>query len=215
MTANKQLLSSTARRCSTPRGQVGCSCASRRGGGRGAGDPGDGGEPRRPHRARARDRQRHHQLHPHRDGAHRRQLRRGARGRAAARLRGGRSDRGRDRQGRRGEDGDPRRLAFNAAVRPRPGELRGHRAPHRGRHRLREGAGPVAQADRLGRADRRRHRRARVPGLPVRGPPAGVGQRRVQRGHDRVARDHRDHPRARAPAASRPRAPCWATWSRR
>ena len=38
---------------------------------------------RRPHRARPRDRQRHHQLHPHRDGAHRRDLR----GRARARRR--------------------------------------------------------------------------------------------------------------------------------
>ena len=63
------------------------------------------------------------------------------------------------------------RLAFNGGQ-PRSGELRGHRAPHRGRHRLREGAGPVAQADRLGRADRRRDRRARVPRVPVRGPPS-------------------------------------------
>ena len=40
------------------------------------------------------------------------------------------------------------RLAFNAAVQPRPGELRGHRAAHRRRHRLRQGARPLAQAGR-------------------------------------------------------------------
>ena len=42
-------------------------------------------------------------------------------------------------------------------------------------------------------AHRQRHRGARAPRLPVRGPPAGVGQRRLQRGDDRVARHHRDH----------------------
>ena len=54
------------------------------------------------------------------------------------------------------------RLAFNAAGAARPGELRGHRAAHRRRHRVREGARPVAEADRLGRADRQRRGRARV-----------------------------------------------------
>ena len=47
----------------------------------------------------------------------------------------------------------------------------------------------VGTAERIGE----RHRRARLPGVPLRRPPAGVGQRLVQRGHDRVAGHHRDH----------------------
>ena len=44
------------------------------------------------------------------------------------------------------------------------------------------------------------------------GPPAGERQRLVQRRHDRVRRDHRDHAvRPRARAARRPPARCWAT----
>ena len=148
----------------------------------------------RPHRARARHRERHHQLHPQRDGAHRRLLRgRPARG-PGARLRGGRPDRGRDRQGRRGQDGDPRAAGLQRRRAPRRGELRGHRADHRGRHRLRQGARAVAQADRLGGAHRQRDRGARPPGVPLRGPPARLRERRLQRGHDRVAGHHGDHP---------------------
>ena len=48
----------------------------------------------------------------------------------------------------------------------------------------------IGSAERIGR----RRGRARVPRLPVRRPPARVGERRVQRGDDRVAGDHRDHP---------------------
>ena len=84
------------------------------------------------------------------------------------------------------------RLAFNAAVRLDQVSYEGiERLPPTTSNTRR--ARPVAQADRLRRAHRRRHRRACVSGLPVRGPPARVGQRGVQRGHDRVARDHRDH----------------------
>ena len=46
--------------------------------------------------------------------------------------------------------------------------------------------------------------------------PLASRERRLQRGHDRVAGDHRDHAAAApARAASRPRAPCSATSSRR
>ena len=55
-----------------------------------------------------------------------------------------------------------------------------------------------------------------LPGVPLRRPPAGVRERRVQRGDDRVAGDHGDHPlRPRRRAAPRPPPPCSATWSRR
>ena len=64
-------------------------------------------------------------------------LRGGARAGAGARLRRGRPDRGRHRQGRRGQDGDPRPAGLLDPGAPRPGRLRGHRAHHRRRHRLR------------------------------------------------------------------------------
>src|SRR5215207_3297572 len=83
---------------------------------------------------------------------------------------------------------------FQRSRAARPGELRGHRAADRRRHRLREGARPVAEADRLSRADRQRRGGARLSGLSVRGPPARVRERRLQRSHDRVPGDHRDHP---------------------
>ena len=42
--------------------------------------------------------------------------------------------------------------------------------------------------------------------------PLASRERRLQRGHDRVAGDHRDHPlRPGRRAASRPPARCWAT----
>ena len=60
------------------------------------------------------------------------------------------------------------------------------------------------------------HRGARAPGVPLRRPSAGERQRPVQRRHDRVAGDHRDHAvRARAPAARRRRARSSATSSAR
>ena len=108
------------------------------------------------------------------------------------------------------------RLAFDTPVHLDAGALRGHRAHHRRRHGVRARARPRAEADRHGRARRRRPERARAPGVPLRRPPAGVGQRPVQRRDDRVRGDHRDHAvRARAPAARRRRARCSATSSAR
>ena len=87
-----------------------------------------------------------------------RHLRGGAGRGAAARLRGGRPDRRRHRQGRRRQDGDPRPAGVRHAGAPRPGALRGHRAHHRRRHGLRARARPRPEADRHRRARRRRHR---------------------------------------------------------
>ena len=96
------------------------------------------------------------------DGHH---LRRGARPGAGARLRRGRPDRRRHRQGRGGQDGDPRAAGVLDARAPRPGPLRGHRADHRRRHGLRARPRPRAEAD--------RHRRARsAAGINVRVHPA-------------------------------------------
>jgi hypothetical protein len=94
-------------------------------------DPADQGSPRVARRderpSRARNRQRDDQLHPHAHGG-RRRLRPGLGGGAAARLRGGRSDRRRLGGGRGGEDGDPGHRCFRRPRRPRGRALRGHRA---------------------------------------------------------------------------------------
>ena len=103
-----------------------------RGGRRRAGHPRAAGVARRRARgAHPRHRQRHDELHPHRDGARRAVLRGRARAGAGARLRRGRPDRRRHRPRRRGEDGDPRPARVRHAGPPRPGPLRGHRAHHR------------------------------------------------------------------------------------
>ena len=106
--------------------------AALRGGGRG-GDPDRADDPGglRGDRDREglRDRQRHHQLHPQRDGLDRGRLRRRARPRPGAGLCGGRPDRRRLRRRRGGEDGDPR-----AARLPHPGDAR-RRSPTRGSRR--------------------------------------------------------------------------------
>ena len=149
-------------------------------------------------------------------GRDRRVLRRRAGRGPGAGLRRGRPHRGRQRQGRGGQDGDPRAAGLQHAGAPRPGALRGHRAHHRRRHGVRARPRAGAQAHRHRRARRRRAQRARAPGLPLRRPSAGQRQRALQRGDDRVAGDHRDHPeRARAPAARRRRARCSATSSAR
>ena len=133
-----------------------------------------------------------------------------------ARLRRGRPDRRRQRQRRGGEDGDPRAAGVRHAGAPRPGPLRGHRAHHRRRPRVRAGARPGAQADRHGRARRRRPLGARAPRLPLRRSSARSRRRAVQRRDGRVRGDHRDHDVGpRAPAARRPRARCSATSSAR
>ena len=106
------------------------------------GDPRDQGAARVARRherpPRARDRQRHDQLHAHRDGE-RQELRGGAGGRAGARLRRGRPDRRRLRRGRGREDGDPRHGRLQLALRARRRRGRRHRpdpARRRGRATL-------------------------------------------------------------------------------
>ena len=216
VTANKQLLSQhgeelwAAARDGRPAALRG------RGRRRGAGHPRAAGVAgRRPRRAHPRDRQRHDQLHPHRDGAQRRLLRGGARAGPAARL----------RRGRPGEDVDGRdaaakmailaRLAFGTPGQARPGALRGHRAHHGRRHRVRAGARARAQAARDRRARRRRLMSVRVhPAFLYGGHPLASVIGAVQRRHGRVRGDHRDHDvGARARAARRRPAPCSATWS--
>ena len=175
-----------------------------RGGRRRAGDPrAPGVARRRPRRARARDRQRHDQLHPVRDGARRALLRarRSARPSSSATPR-------------------PTRPRTSPARTPRPRwrSSRGSRSRtpvhldqvvYEGIEHLTsddlayaQGARAGAEADRHGRARRRRHQRARASGVPVRGAPARLGRRPVQRGHRRVRGDHRDH--AVGPGRRRP-----------
>ena len=69
--------------------------------------PAGAGPGRQPGGARARDRQRDDQLHPHRDGARGPELRGGARGRPGTRLCGGGPDGRRRGHGRRQQAGDP------------------------------------------------------------------------------------------------------------
>ena len=119
----------------------------------------------------------------------------GAGGGAGAGLRRGRSHRGRERQGRGGEDGDPRpaRVQRRGAARPR--ELRGHREDHPRGHRLRPGPRPLAEARGLGRAARWRASPCTcTPCSCTRATRWPSVNGAVQRGDDRVARDHRDHP---------------------
>ena len=125
-----------------------------------------GGDPDRPHdpgelrrhrdREGLRDRQRHHQLHPQRDGGDRRRLRRGAGAGAGARLRRGRPERRRQRRRRGGEDGDPRPARLPHPGDARRGLLRGDRGDPARRPRLRQGARPLAEAARRRRTARRR-----------------------------------------------------------
>ena len=69
------------------------------------------------------------------------------------------------------------RLAFHAEVTLDNVPFEGIEADHLRRPRLRQGVRARAEAARRGRAPRRRRQRARVPGLPVRRPPARVGGR--------------------------------------
>ena len=94
------------------------------------------------------------------------------------------------------------RLAFDTPVHLDQVTLRGHRAHHRRRHGVRARARPRAEAARDGRAGRRRPQRPRPSGVPLRQPPAGERRRPVQRRHDRVRVDHRDH--AERPGRRRP-----------
>ena len=139
-----------------------------------------------------RDRQRHDQLHPQRDGGDRRRLRGRAGPGPGARLRRGRPDRRRQRRRRGGEDGDPR-----------PARL-----PHAGRRSSEvayEGIEAIQPDDLayakelglslklLGVAERRDggDQRPRLPLLPLPRPPAGADRGPLQRGHGRGAGDHR------------------------
>ncbi len=94
------------------------------------------------------------------------------------------------------------RLAFSTPVHLDQVDLRGHRAHHRRGRRLRARPRARPEADRHRRARRRRHQRPRAPRVPLSRPPAGVRQRLLQRRHDRVRRDHRDH--ALRPRRGRP-----------
>ena len=133
----------------------------------------------------------------------------------AARLRRGRPDRRRQRQGRGGQDGDPRAAGVRHAGAPRRGPLRGHRAPHRRRPGVRARARPRAEAASAPPSASTAACRVRVhPAFLYAGHPLASRRGPVQRGDGRVRGDHRDHAvGARAPAARRPRAPCSATSS--
>ncbi len=183
------------------------------------GDPGDQGAPRGARRVerppRARHRQRDDELHPHEDGD-RRDLRGRARGGAAARLRGGRSDGGRLGRGRGRQDGDPRDDRVRLARHARRRRVRGNhghraRAHPRGATRWEWSSGWSARATLVdGAVDVRVQ-----PALVDRHHPAGRGRGGVQRGDAPGRRDPGDHARrARARAVSRPRRPSWPTWSR-
>ena len=123
-----------------------------------------------------RDRQRHDQLHPLRDGR-RQELRGGARRGPARGLRRGRSVGRRLGARRGGEDGDPGAPGVRLAGAPRRGPLRGHRPARLRRPGVRARARPRAEAGRHGRAPRRRSVGARAPDVPLLGAPAGVGRR--------------------------------------
>ncbi len=162
---------------------------------------------RRPH---PRDRQRHDELHPHRDG----------RARAPPTT---------TRSPRRRSSATPRptrpRTSPARTPRRRWRSSRGWRSARRSTSTRSSTRGSSTSPpttwptrDEFGlelklighrRARRRGHLGARAPGVPLRRAPAGELGRAVQRGHGRVTGDHRDHDLgARAPAARRPRAPC-------
>ncbi len=94
-------------------------------------------------------------LHPQRDGP-RQHLRAGAGRGPAQGLCRGRPERRCQRPGRGGEDGDPRASRVRCAGPSRRRALRGHRAPAGRRHGVCARAGSRSEADRHGRASRRR-----------------------------------------------------------
>ena len=195
--------------------RAGCEAALRGGRGRrGAGREGARGIALGdPDRAHPRDRQRHDELHPHRDEPGL-QLRRGAGGGAAQRLRRGRSQRRRVRPRRSRQDGDPRATRLRHPGASRRGALRGHRAPAQRRPAVRQGAGPGPEAGRHGRAAPGRSVGVRVSDLPVFRASAGRDLGLLQRRHRGVRdRSPRSRCRGRAPAAVRPPARCWETSS--
>ena len=107
------------------------------------------------------------------------------------------------------------RLAFGAPVELDGRALRGDRADQARRHRLREGAGPLAEAARGRRAGRRRgDQRPRLPLLPL---SRGIRSRRSPAPSTRSWSSPRRSPRSpcRGPARAAPRRPprCSATSS--
>ena len=168
---------------------------------------------RRPRRAHPRDRQRDDELHPHRDGPHRRDLRRGAGAGPGARA-----------------TPRPTRPRTSTAATPPP---RWRSSPGWPSARpctstrcVYEGIEHITPDDleyarEFGLSLKLIGTAERVDGgLSVRVHPvflygdhplaSVLGP--VQRGHRRVRRHHRDHDvGARAPAGRRRRAPCWAT----
>ena len=151
----------------------------------------------RARRAHPRDRQRHDQLHPHRDGARRDVLRarRSRRRRSSATPRPTRptTSAGRDAAAKMAILA---RLAFDTPGPPRPGPLRGHRAHHARRHRLRAAARPRAEADRDRRARRRRPQRARAS---RRSSTAAIRSRRSTARSTRSRSSPTRSPRSRCP----------------
>ena len=164
-------------------------------------------------RPRPRDRQRHDQLHPHRDGADRDDVRR----RRWPRPSGSATPR------------PTRPRTSTAATRPprwrsSPGwrstrRCTSTRSATRGSSTIQPDdleyareLGLRAEADRHRRAGRRAGCRCACTRPSCTRPPAGLGQRAVQRGHGRVRGDHRDHDvgARRGRAADAP-APCSAT----
>ena len=134
----------------------------------------------------ARHRQRHHQLHPVRNGLDRSRLRRGPGRRQRAGLRRGRPHRRRRGLRRRRQGGHP---GLDRLPHPRHRRRRlprGHHQGQPGRLRGRQGARLHHQAA----LDLRAHHHTRwaatgfgpcLPGAGSADPPAGDGQRRVQR----------------------------------
>ena len=176
VSANKQLVAQAWRRAL--RGGVRRRRPAPLRGQRLRGDPGDQGAARgagRDERApRARHRQRHDQLHPHRDGG-RGVVRRGACRGAAARVRRGRSDGRRDRRRRGGEDGDPRDRGLPFTRRARRRRVRRDREDHRARHQ----GGGRARHGRSPRRQREPDRRAASTSASI--PPSSTGTTRWRR----------------------------------
>ena len=85
------------------------------------------------------------------------------------------------------------RLAFGAPVRLDQVRYEGIRQITPDDMEYARELGLGAEADRHRRADRRGAVGPRAPGVPLSRPPARIDRRPVQRGHGRVAGDHRDH----------------------
>ena len=217
VTANKQLLSQHGEELLATAREHGVQLRfEARRGGRRAGRARAGGVARGgADRAHPRDRQRHDELHPHRDGraaatSYAEALAEAQR----ARLRRGRPERRRHRPRRGGEDGDPRAAGVRHAGAPRRGRYEGIEQHHRRRPGVRARARPRAEADRHRRAPRRRPLGARAPDVPLlRATRWRRSTARSTRSRSSPRRSPRSRCPARARAAGRRRARCSATSS--